>query len=96
MGGSLSDGQLGKSPHGGGIEKWAYVMLGNIKRGINEWEFGTDFACVHGWKKVLGFGADISKRLLKIRGGGAQAMEVLPNTVRNGRTVSWRQRALSF
>lgn len=70
MGGSLSDGQLGKSPHGGGIEKWAYVMLGNIKRGINEWEFGTDFACVHGWKKVLGFGADISKRLLKIRGGG--------------------------
>lgn len=67
---SLSDGQLGRSPHSGGIEKWAYVMLGNIKRGINEWEFGTDFPCVYGWKKVLSFGADISKRLLKIRGGG--------------------------
>lgn len=68
---SLSDGQLGRSPHSGGIEKWAYVMLGNIKRGINEWEFGTDFPCVYGWKKVLSFGADISKRLLKIGGGGA-------------------------
>jgi len=67
---SLSDGQLGRSPHGSSIEKWAYMTLGNIKRGINEWEFGTDFPCVRGWKKVLSFGADISKRLLKIRGGG--------------------------
>lgn len=66
---SFSDGQLGRSPHGGGIEKWAYVTLGNIKRGNNEWEFGTEFPRVHGWKRILSFGADISKRLLKIGGG---------------------------
>lgn len=93
---SVSDGQLGRSPHGSGIEKWAYVMLGNIKRGINEWEFGTDFPCAHGWKKVLSFGADISKRLLKLGGRVARAVEVLPNTVRNGKTVSQRQRAECF
>lgn len=49
-------------------------MLGDIERGINEREFGTDFPCIHCWKKVLSFGADISKRLLKVKKGGRGRM----------------------
>lgn len=65
LGMSLSDGQQGRSPHGSSIAKWPY-----IERGINQGEFGSDFLCAPGWeKKLFGFGADISIRLLKLEGG---------------------------
>lgn len=51
------------------------MTLGNSRRGINEWELGADFPCAHGWKIVLSFCTDISERLLKIRGEGAQAVK---------------------
>lgn len=103
VGAGRCDGQLGRGPLSSRIEKWASVMLGDIERGINEQEFGTAFPCVHCWKKILGFGADISKRLLKIkkrRGWGGWGwvggVEVLPNSVRNGGTVSQRQHTQTF